>query len=279
MMTAFSLSRCAALLLALTCVSDNSPSSAQENKSPTGPVANTTLMLPIPDGTWMCNNRPCYIAQHGTTLTFFNDKVNAINDKWNVSGGFITLPNFVMATNWNNNRGLGGTFTGYQIRWNNQDLWTKVSDGAYPFAGSWQSNGMFLYVRPINGGFDVWNERGEWSRTLQLSPIHLQATDWNNITCGVANGKIIWSNGSVWTKIADQTRPNIDGYWNCNGRPCRVNQSGDNLTLGPTGRLLDSGRFFTPTHLWVQAWNGGRGLGARVQDGRIYWGNGDVWTR
>jgi hypothetical protein len=163
-------------------------SAAGLGSSPSSPGSNFNL-----SGVWFINGtQATQVIQNGTSLTF-------INEKGDVSSGYLAASNRVMASGWS----LGGTIvntpTGFEILWDNKSVWAQSR-----LAGGW-TTGAGLPTAVIQDGNNLLfvSEAGAWSSGYYTGNNQVEATDWaitGNVVSGATGFQIQWTNGWVWNK-------------------------------------------------------------------------------
>jgi hypothetical protein len=123
-----------------------------------------------------------HIIQNGTALTFVNKAGGTSPGKW-------ISPTQVQATNW----GVTGTVANGTILWSNNSVWYK-NLVAYASGGG---SGL-TSVTATDSQIILTNKSGGASRAQITGANTLIALDWGGVTGTRSNGKILWSNGTVW---------------------------------------------------------------------------------
>jgi hypothetical protein len=140
-------------------------------------------------GTYSFGSGTTTVQQNGDALVF-------INEHGNSSTGRFLSPTQVVATQWG---GLVGNIVGNRIEWVNGTVWTLV---APVIAGDYAVDGRTARVEQSGGDLTFINENGGSSRGRFLSASLVIANDWGGLTGTIVNGRIEWTNGSVWESTA-----------------------------------------------------------------------------
>jgi hypothetical protein len=123
-----------------------------------------------------------HVVQSGIALTFVNKAGGTSSGKW-------ISPSSVQAINW----GVTGTIANGQILWSNNTVWNKNLVAFATGGGSGLTS-----VTSTNSQIILTNKSGGTSRAEMTGENTLVALDWGGVTGTRSNGKILWSNGTVW---------------------------------------------------------------------------------
>lgn len=147
---------------------------------------------------------------------------------------------------------------------------------AVDLSGTWYINGVKCSITQFGDKLTFTNEQGQTSQGYLMPNGQVKATDWNLVgTLTQNNTRIMWANGSVWNR---QAPVDLSGKWYINGKPCTIQQSGNNLIF-TNERGQQSQGYIRPDGS-VVATNWGNLIGRLSQNNtRITWNNGSVWTR
>lgn len=126
------------------------------------------------------------VIENGTTtLVFFNRTGETTTGHW-------VNPNTVTADNWN----VTGTVSNGQISWSNGSVWQKK----LVISGTTNAGGD-ISITQTGGQIILTNRTGQTSRAQLTSSNTIVALDWGTISGTIDDGKITWSNGTMWKGI------------------------------------------------------------------------------
>jgi hypothetical protein len=144
-------------------------------------------------------------------------------------------------------------------------------------SGKWYINGQPCSILQFGDKLTFINERGERSPGYLMSNGQVVATGWGNLvgTLSHNNTRITWSNGSTWDR---QAPVNLAGKWLINGRPCTIQQSGNNLIFTNERGQRSEGYIMPNGQVVATGW--GNLIGTLSHNNtRITWNNGSIWNR
>lgn len=147
---------------------------------------------------------------------------------------------------------------------------TVIGQGDASLSGVWYFNGRQVRVLQDGNVFTFINEFGGRSTGLR-SGSSVTASGWGNLTGNLDSGAINWANGSTWRRL-DPT-----GTYVTNGLIAKVE-------AGPTGVITFTNEFggsvtgsaVNTTQIVASGWGN---LSAVLDNSRINWANGAVWTK
>src|SRR5262249_37083994 len=116
------------------------------------------------------------------SLTFINKVGQTTPGKW-------ISPTQVQATGWN----VTGTVLNGQILWSNNTVWNKNLQAFASGGGT-----GLVSITETNSQITLTNKSGGTSRAQIQANGTLVALDWGGVVGTRSNGKINWSNGTVW---------------------------------------------------------------------------------
>src|SRR5262249_17801674 len=123
-----------------------------------------------------------------------------------------------------------------------------------------QQRGSKLWLVDGSGKFSI----GQITSTGNISAANF------GLTGTIGLGKIGWSNGTTWTKVA------LAGLYTVNGKAARVIQDGTTTVLvNPSGQT-SAVRFTDPTHFIALDWSN---LAGQTRNGGLLFANGEKWFR
>jgi hypothetical protein len=89
-----------------------------------------------------------------------------------------------------------GTVSNGQISWSNGSVWAKK----LTIGGTTNAGGEIL-ISQTGGQIILTNRSGQTSRAQLTSSNTIVALDWGNISGTIDDGKITWTNGTIWKGI------------------------------------------------------------------------------
>jgi hypothetical protein len=207
----------------------------------------------------MFNGKVAQVYQGASTVAFTNEHGASVL-------GTYTSANQVSVPGWN----LTATITASAVNWSNGAIWTRQPS----LWGTWMSAAnLRTSISQTNLNLSFTNAAGATSAgTVNVGGTQVVATGWGNLVGNlVGENQILWTNGSIWTRI-----PDIGGYWRITGSNTGIVQNGVDLTfINEQGQEV-SGRFTSPTTVFANGWN----LSATLQsNGVLQWANSTSWTR
>jgi hypothetical protein len=125
---------------------------------------------------------PLHILQNGTALTF-------VNKAGGTSAGSWLSPTQVQATDWN----VTGTVINGQILWSNGSVWNKNLVVSATSSGAGATS-----IAATSTQILLTNTSGGTSRAQVTGADTLVALDWSGLIGTRSNGRIVWSDGTVW---------------------------------------------------------------------------------
>jgi hypothetical protein len=139
------------------------------------------------------NLSPTYTNAAGDRVGVIQNSANTglvfVNKAGGTSSGSWLSPTQISATDW----GVTGTVRDGQILWSNGSVWNKnlVASATGGGAG-------LVSVTATNAQIILTNKSGGTSRAEVTAAGTLVALDWGGVTGTQSNGRIVWSNGTVW---------------------------------------------------------------------------------
>jgi hypothetical protein len=112
-----------------------------------------------------------------------------VNKAGGTSSGSWLSPTQIAATDW----GVTGTVRDGQIFWSNGSVWNKNLVASATGGGT-----GLVSVTATNAQIILTNKSGGTSRAEVTAAGTLVALDWGGVTGTQSNGRILWSNGTVW---------------------------------------------------------------------------------
>jgi hypothetical protein len=145
-------------------------------------------------GAWEFGGQNTTILQFGTTLVFVNEHGGA-------SQGTLVDSTHVVATGWGNLTGTIDPAT-RRIVWANASVWDRVP--VLDRNENWHfSSGLPTAISQLGVRIVFTNEHGARSEGLFDPLTGVFSNGWSlNGQIDFVNGRIVWSNASVWTKSA-----------------------------------------------------------------------------
>jgi ELWxxDGT repeat protein len=192
------------------------------------------------------------VTQDGTQLVF-------TNRMGGTSSGTLLSPTTVTITDWNQT----ATFVDGSLQFFNGSSWTKL-DLSEEYRNVSQDR-----VRVIQNGTNLTfvNKVGQTSDGNWISPTQVRATAWN-VTGTISNGRIDWSNNSVWNR-------NLTVIGSSSGQG-RVSILATHQLILLTNRSggTSTARITAPDTIVAVDWGGVVGT---LAGGKILWSNNTVW--
>jgi hypothetical protein len=219
------------------------------------------------------SGRTSHLIESGTgTLVFINEWGSIVLGNW-------ISPTRALVPAWNNDV---ATFSGGRINWSDGSLWTENAPQALPVTVIDYINvGNGLTAHVVQNGMPTVtfvNEHGSVVPGVMTDSSHATVAAWRNDVATFANGRINWSDGSVWIATVSQSaKLTIKKYADlADGLTAHLVQTGT-----PTAVFVNQlgamvlGTFTSSTRAIVAAWNSDV---ATFAGANINWSDGSVWN-
>jgi len=160
-------------------------------------------------GRWYMNGDP----NKPTEINIKGRRLEATNESGQTSRLEMDRGGNVRASDW---RGIRGAVRGNRIEWDNGTVWTRTpserfgssydrwtDSKARQLQGRWYMNGDPNKPTEIviNGSrLEARNENGQASRLEVDRNGDIRAWDWQGLRGGVRGDRIVWNNGTTWTR-------------------------------------------------------------------------------
>jgi hypothetical protein len=161
-------------------------------------------------------------------------------------------------------------------------------------SGTWYLNGdrnkpCRIAQYPPGRRAEFTNENGDsaWG-TVHAGYVYIP--DWSDgssqgLEGRVRGDRIVWPNGTFWSRGRPAPVPDLSGTWFLNGdrrKPCRIDQYPPGRRAEFTNENGDSAwGTIHGDHVYIPDWSDGvsRGLEGRLLGNRIVWPNNTFWSR
>lgn len=232
--------------------------------------------LTVTDFTNSGNGGTTHEIQNGTNTVVF------VNELGNVVLGSLANSTTAIVAAWGNDV---ATFGAGKITWSDGSVWKSQSTAApasspltvtdYTNAG----NGLTAHVIQNGTNTVVFvNEQGDTVLGTMTSPTQAVVGAWGNDVATFSNGKINWSDGSVWTQAsAAASHLVVTDYVNSgNGQKAHTIATGTNtLIFVNEAGTFALGTMTSSTQAKVSAW--GNDI-ATFNARKVNWSDGSLWT-
>ena len=220
-------------------------------------------LIPDLEANWTnASHQPTRVEQLGSQLVF----VNRIGQ---TSPGRLLDATHVVATGWGN---MLGTLVNGTIEWANGTVWTQLpaASSDVDLAGLWDVSGQDTRVLQAGQTLTFVNRAGGTSTGHFLTSTTVVATDWN-VRGTISGNLLLWSNGTVWTRL-----PELGGAWiDAAGRESGINQLERSLTFTDAQGRVTQGTLVGPNRVIESA---SRRTGTFAGD-VLTWSDGKVWSQ